>query len=155
MDSGKVYTLGAMGNLICFNAKSGDVILVEGLVDGKSSRACGAPQARPSWMGNGSSVVGGKGSVAVVFDKDTGKEIWKALSANEPGYAPPMIYAIGGKRQLIVWHPQAINWLDPTARVLVHAVWLKKGGQGRPDNFPTPRPWPATCFSPRFTDHSC
>src|SRR5207249_6870600 len=58
-------------------------------------------------------LAGGKGSVAVAFDKDTGKEIWKALSANEPGYAPPVIYEIGGKRQLIVWHPQAINSLNP------------------------------------------
>ena len=24
-----------------------------------------------------------------------------------------MIYEIGGKRQLILWHPQAVNSLDP------------------------------------------
>src|SRR5205085_2800750 len=58
-------------------------------------------------------LVGGKGSVAVAFNKDTGKEIWKALSASEPGYCPPMIYEIGGKRELIIWHPQSINALDP------------------------------------------
>jgi outer membrane protein assembly factor BamB len=49
----------------------------------------------------------------VAFHKDSGKEIWRALSAMEPGYCPPMIYAAGGKRQLIVWHPEAINGLDP------------------------------------------
>src|SRR5207248_11517577 len=41
------------------------------------------------------------------------KELWRALSAKEPGYCPPMIYDIGGKRQLIIWHPQAVNGLDP------------------------------------------
>jgi outer membrane protein assembly factor BamB len=58
-------------------------------------------------------LVGGEGSTVVAFDKDTGKELWKALTAREPGYCPPMIYELGGKRQLIVWHPQAVNGLDP------------------------------------------
>jgi len=51
--------------------------------------------------------------VAVAFDKDTGKELWRALSAKEPGYAPPMIYEFAGKRQLIIWHPEAVNALNP------------------------------------------
>jgi outer membrane protein assembly factor BamB len=58
-------------------------------------------------------LVGGEGSVAVAFDKDTGKELWRALSAKEPGYAPPMIYEFARKRQLIIWHPEAVNSLDP------------------------------------------
>src|SRR5437764_62393 len=58
-------------------------------------------------------LVGGEGSVAVAFHKDTGKEIWRALSAKEPGYAPPMIYEAAGKRQLIIWHPESINSLNP------------------------------------------
>ncbi len=64
-------------------------------------------------------LVGGDGSVVVAFDKDTGKELWRALSAKEPGYAPPMIYEFAGKRQLIVWHPEAVNALDPeTGKVI-------------------------------------
>src|SRR5438874_1217954 len=59
------------------------------------------------------SLVGGDGSVAVAFDKDTGKELWRALSAKEPGYCPPMIYEFGGKRELIIWHPESVNSLDP------------------------------------------
>jgi len=58
-------------------------------------------------------LVGGKGSVVVAFDKDTGKELWKNLDAKEPGYAPPMIYTINGQRQLILWHSEAVNGLDP------------------------------------------
>ena len=38
-------------------------------------------------------VVGGEGTVAVAFDKDTGKELWRALSAKESGYCPPTILA--------------------------------------------------------------
>jgi outer membrane protein assembly factor BamB len=58
-------------------------------------------------------VVGGTGSVVVAFHKDTGEERWRALSASEAGYCPPMIYEAGGRRQLIVWHPEAVNGLDP------------------------------------------
>jgi len=64
-------------------------------------------------------LVGGEGSVAVAFDKDTGKELWRALSAKEPGYCPPMIYDFAGKRQLIIWHPEAVSALDPeTGKVI-------------------------------------
>ena len=58
-------------------------------------------------------MVGGKGSIAVAFDKNDGKEIWKALTAAEPGYSPPSIIEAGGTRQLIIWHPEAINGLNP------------------------------------------
>src|SRR5262249_24256758 len=45
-------------------------------------------------------------------------ELWRALSASEPGYCPPMIYEFGGRRQLIVWSPDSVNGLDPeTGRV--------------------------------------
>jgi len=60
-------------------------------------------------------LVGGKGSVAVAFHKDTGKELWRALSIDnaELGYCPPTIIEAGGKRQLIIWHPESVNALDP------------------------------------------
>jgi outer membrane protein assembly factor BamB len=111
----KVYTLGAMGDLYCFNFKTADVIWSKNLPEDYK-------YAMPMWGCASSPLVdgnrliclaGGNGSVVVALDKDTGKEIWKALSAKEPGYAPPMIYDIGGMRQLILWHPQSVNSLNP------------------------------------------
>jgi len=61
-------------------------------------------------------LVGGKGTAVVAFQKDTGKEIWRALDSSGPhgpGYSSPIIVEAGGKRQLIVWHPTAVNSLDP------------------------------------------
>jgi outer membrane protein assembly factor BamB len=58
-------------------------------------------------------IVGGEGSVVVAFDKHTGKPLWQALSAKEQGYCPPTMIAAGGRRQLLVWHAEAINSLDP------------------------------------------
>jgi outer membrane protein assembly factor BamB len=52
-------------------------------------------------------------NIAVAFNKNNGEIIWKSLSGKEPGYAPPVIYEAGGKRQLIIWHPAALVSLDP------------------------------------------
>jgi outer membrane protein assembly factor BamB len=60
-------------------------------------------------------LVGGEPDAKVVaFDKMTGRELWRALpSSSEPGYAQPVIVSAGGTRQLIIWHPVALNSLDP------------------------------------------
>jgi outer membrane protein assembly factor BamB len=39
--------------------------------------------------------------------------LWTALTAKELGYCPPMIFEAGGVRQLIVWHPESVNALNP------------------------------------------
>jgi outer membrane protein assembly factor BamB len=112
---GKVYTLGTMGDLYCLDAADGKVLWSKNWVKdyGANLGAWGAA-AHPLVDGNKLiCLVGGKGSTVVAFDKDTGTQLWKALSAVEPGYAPPMIYEVGGKRQLIVWEPEAVSSLDP------------------------------------------
>ena len=112
---GKVYTLGAEGNLLCLDAAKGTVVWSRDL---KKDYGVKAPMwgfsAHPLLDGQKLiCMVGGEGSTVVAFDKDTGKEIWRALSAREPGYCPPMIYEAGGKRQVIIWHAQALAGLDP------------------------------------------
>src|SRR5206468_410259 len=47
------------------------------------------------------------------------------LSAEEPGYAPPMIYTFNGKRQLILWHSEAVNGLDLDSGKL---IWTQPFG---------------------------
>ena len=108
-------TLGAEGRLICFAADTGKVIWQR---DFRKDFGVETPvwgwASHPLVDGDRLlCVVGGKGSTAVAFDKRTGKELWRALSSREPGYAPPMIYRIGDRRQLLIWHGEAINGLDP------------------------------------------
>lgn len=115
---GRIYALGAMGNLFCLDAEKGTVIWSKDFV-----ADCKAPV--PLWGFAASPLlyddkliclVGGKDRVVVAFDKNTGAEKWHALSVgkgNQIGYCPPMIYTIGGKRQLIIWHPEAVNGLNP------------------------------------------
>ena len=115
VDGGKVYTVGAEGDLVCLEAQSGKKVWARNFKTDFGVKT-------PMWgfaghpLVDGDKViclVGGQGSIAVAFDKNSGKEIWRALSAKEPGYAPPVIYDFAGKRQLIIWHPESVNSLDP------------------------------------------
>jgi outer membrane protein assembly factor BamB len=111
----KVYTLGAEGHLFCFDAQSGKVLWSHQFTkDYKIPTPLWGFAGHPLLDGNKLiCLVGGEGSVAVAFDKDSGRELWRALTAKEPGYAPPVIIHAAGKRQLILWHPEAVNGLDP------------------------------------------
>jgi outer membrane protein assembly factor BamB len=114
---GKVYTLGAMGDLFCLDAANGTVVWSKNFVrDYRAPVPMWGFAANPLLDGDRLvCLVGGEGSVVVAFDRLTGAEKWKALSltGGQIGYAPPMIYDLGGKRQLVIWHAQAINGLDP------------------------------------------
>ena len=131
VSGGRVYAVGTMGNLLCLEAKTGTVVWQR---DFQKDFGLKIPtwgvSANPLLDGNKLiCVVGGEGSVAVAFDKDTGKELWRALSAKEPGYSAPIIAELGGRRQLIVWHAEAVNGLDPeTGRVLWTEPWKMNYG---------------------------
>jgi outer membrane protein assembly factor BamB len=120
----KVYTLGTMGDLLCLDVNSGRVLWSKNFPKDYGAEV-------PQWGFAASPlidgdrlicIVGGDGCVGVAFHKDTGKEIWRALSAPEPGYCPPMIHEAAGKRQLIIWHPRAVNGLDPKTGSLYWSV---------------------------------
>jgi outer membrane protein assembly factor BamB len=112
---GKVYTLGAMGDLFCLDAQDGKVIWSKNFPRDYDAEIPGWGFAGQPLLDGDRLIclVGGKGACVVAFHKDTGKELWRALSATEVGYAPPMIYDIAGQRRLIVWHPESINSLNP------------------------------------------
>jgi outer membrane protein assembly factor BamB len=115
VDGDRVYALGAEGNLWCLNAQSGQVIWSKDFAADYGAKT-------PFW-GHASHplvdgdlllcVVGGEGSIAVGFDKLTGREVWRALSATQQGYCPPTIIEAAGVRQLLIWHAEALNGLNP------------------------------------------
>ena len=112
---GKVYTLGTEGDLLCLDAGAGKVLWSRQFkkefgIDTPVWGFAGHPLIEGTKL---ICLAGGDGSVAVAFDKDSGKELWRSLSAREPGYCPPTMIDAGGARQLIIWHPQAVNSLNP------------------------------------------
>jgi outer membrane protein assembly factor BamB len=127
VQGGKVYALGAMGDLECLDAEKGDVVWSHDL---KKDYKIKTPQwgfcGHPLVDGNKLfCLVGGEGSVAVAFDKDTGKELWRALSAREPGYCPPTLIEAGGAKQLLIWHAESVNSLDPETGKVYWSVPLE------------------------------
>lgn len=127
VNDGRVYALGGHGDLTCLDARTGDVIWKKDL-----AKEYNAPT--PIWgfaahpLVDGDllhCIVGGEGSVAVAFDKKTGKEVWRALSASEQGYCPPTMIEHAGVKQLLIWHPDALNGLDPRTGEVYWSVDLK------------------------------
>ena len=115
VDGDRVYTLGAEGHLFCLGAKTGKVVWSRDFCRDYGLKVPEWGMAAHPLMDGEKLIcmVGGEGSNCVAFDKRTGRELWRALDAKEPGYCPPVIYDIGGRRQLIAWNSDQINGLDP------------------------------------------
>ena len=128
VDDDRVYVVGATGMLFCLDVETGSMIWHKNYVEDYDTSV-------PTWgitsapLVDGDrliALVGGEPSALVVaFDKRTGEEVWRALDVvGELGYAQPVIYEVGGARQLVVWHPAALVSLDPeTGEVYWEQPW--------------------------------
>ncbi len=115
LDSGKAYALGAMGNLLCLDAKSGTVLWRKDLLKTYSIEM-------PIWGIAAAPLIeddlvilhiGGKPDACLVaLDKKTGKERWKALD-DGASYSAPIIIEHAGRRVLICYTGQHAVGLDP------------------------------------------
>jgi outer membrane protein assembly factor BamB len=114
VSEGKVFSLGAEGNLFCLDAATGNVVWSRDFKeDYKIKTPVWGFAGNPLLDGNKLiCLAAGSNSTVVALDKNTGQEIWRALSAKEPGYCSPVIFQAGGVKQLIVWHPESVNSLD-------------------------------------------
>jgi outer membrane protein assembly factor BamB len=116
---GRVYTLGTMGDLLCLDTQTGKVLWSKNFPkEYEAKTPLWGFSSHPLLDGNKLiCLTGGPESMVAAFDAQTGRELWHALATEDPthgpGYCPPMIFEIGGKRQLIIWHPNAVSSLDP------------------------------------------
>lgn len=132
-DKGLLFTLGLMGNLVCWNVENGTKIWDKDL---KSEESFGAKV--PKW-GFASHLlvtddklivlVGGSGKSAVVAFDLNGEILWSKLSVtgdgmtddymhrDDVGYSPPSIIHLGEQSLVIVWLP----------RTGLHALELSTG----------------------------
>ena len=113
VQNGKLYTVGRVGHLFCFAAGTGKILWQKDLE--KDYHLDFAPGA-PSPLIDGDLLIlflGGKPDACVVaLNKDTGKEVWKALDESLT-FSSPVILTAGGKKQLIVWTQESVTSLDP------------------------------------------
>ncbi len=112
---GMVFSLGAEGHLSALTAADGKVVWEKEL---KQDYKCESPM----WGYAATPLVhedllytlaGGPGSAVVALDVKSGKERWHALNAKDIGYAPPVMTKRDGKDELVVWHSESLNGLDP------------------------------------------
>jgi outer membrane protein assembly factor BamB len=115
VDGGKVYCLGAVGDLHCLDAATGEILWKKNFpTEYNTKTALWGYSSHPLVDGdNLICIVGGEGTHAVAFDKNTGEQKWAALTAPEQGYSPPTIIEAGGVRQLVLLAPNAVASVDP------------------------------------------
>jgi outer membrane protein assembly factor BamB len=112
---GRVYTLGAVGHLHCFEAVTGKVLWAKDMVAEHKARI-------PEWGFAASPVIDGSRVIVhtgaepngclIAFDRLTGKEVWRSLS-DPAGYCTPILITSKSGRQLVAWTPENIHGLNP------------------------------------------
>jgi outer membrane protein assembly factor BamB len=112
---GMVYTIGAVGHMFCFTANTGKIVWQKQFQEDYGTKLpIWGMAASPLVDGDQLiTLVGGEDALVVSFDLKTGKENWRSLNDKQIGYCPPVIHEFGGKRQLIIWHPESVTALEP------------------------------------------
>jgi outer membrane protein assembly factor BamB len=134
VQDGKLYTVGAVGNLYCLDIQGRDLWkkdLAQGYGIGGDFCRTGSPLIEGNLLIVQTACLQPKAGI-VAFDKESGKEMWHALDAYGY-YNSPLVIAAGGKRQLIVVNDGWVTSLDP---VTGKTYWKEKFAVGR--NIPTP-----------------
>lgn len=124
VDGDLVYSLGAEGMLTCLAIADGKMVWE---MDLKKSYQVSSPiwgfACHPIVAGDLVIVKpGGEGTTVVALDKKSGKEVWRALTSKEPGYAPAVLINHGGRDQVILSHGEALNSLDPLTGMVFWTV---------------------------------
>lgn len=103
-DDGRVYALGAQGELRCLEAATGKLIWNKNiLADNGASNIRWGMSASPLVV-DGKVIVmpgGSQGNSLVAYDKLTGARVWGTLD-DPAAYDSPMVATLGGRRQLLV-----------------------------------------------------
>lgn len=114
-DDGRIYALGATGELRCLNAQSGALIWGKNILkDNGAGNLQWAMAASPLIVDDKVIVLpGGSGGKSVVaYNKMTGAPVWKALDDTQ-AYVSPMLVTLNGRRQIIVVSSSRVVGLTP------------------------------------------
>ena len=111
---GKLYALDLFGNLVCLDTLQGNLAWKKNLKEEfqmKETSVDASPLIEGDLL---ILMLGGKpGAGIVALDRNTGREVWRALD-EAVTWSSPIVIASGGVRQLIVWTQQSVSSLNPT-----------------------------------------
>jgi outer membrane protein assembly factor BamB len=114
-DNGKIYALGATGELRCLDAKTGAVIWGKNILSDNGAQNLQWAMAASPLIVDDKVVVlpGGPSNKSVVaYNKNTGAPVWKSLG-DQQGYVSPMLVNLAGRRQIIVVTASRVVGLAP------------------------------------------
>ncbi len=112
--AGRVYTLGAAGDLHCLDFNTGKRIWGRNVEKDYQAKKGFFGVATSPVLEDGVLLinVGGKGAGIVAFAADTGNEVWKATD-DAASYSSPVVATIQGKRQAIFFTREGVVSLAP------------------------------------------
>src|SRR5450759_2979464 len=126
-NDGRVYALGAEGELRCLESATGKLIWNKNiLADNGAANLPWGMSASPLVV-DGKVIVtpgGGHGNSVVAYDKLTGNRVWGSLD-DKAAYASPAVATVGGRRQLLVMTAKrAVGVTVDDGRLLWEYPWV-------------------------------
>jgi outer membrane protein assembly factor BamB len=114
-DQGRLYALGATGELRCLDANTGAIIWGKNILsDNQASNLPWAMAASPLIVDDKVIVLpgGSSGKSVVAYNKMTGAPVWKVLNDTQ-AYVSPMLVELAGRRQIVVVSSSRVVGLVP------------------------------------------
>jgi outer membrane protein assembly factor BamB len=103
-DQGRIYALGATGELRCLDANSGAVVWGKNILKDNAAQNLQWAQAASPLIVDDKVIVlpgGANGKSVVAYNKNTGSPVWKVLD-DQQAYVSPMLVDLAGRRQIVV-----------------------------------------------------
>jgi outer membrane protein assembly factor BamB len=133
ISDGKAYSLGTMGHFFCFDSQTGSVLWQHDLNLEYQIRM-------PIWGIASTPLIfeniiilqigGSNGASVLALDKNSGKELWRAMD-DKISYSAPLLIRQAGKPVVVVWTAENLNGLDPkTGRVYWKIPFPLRMGMG-------------------------
>jgi outer membrane protein assembly factor BamB len=120
-DQGRLYALGARGDLRSIDAKTGKLLWARNILSDNQAQNL-------EWGMSGSPLIvddkvivlpgGGSGKSVVAYNKMTGEPVWRALNDRQ-AYTSPMLVELAGRRQVLVVSASRAVGLDPADGALL------------------------------------
>jgi outer membrane protein assembly factor BamB len=114
---GRVYALGALGELRCLDETTGRVLWRKNILEDNGAPNLEWAMAAAPLIVDDTVIVqpgGPSGRSVVAYDRRTGERRWSALD-DKQAYASPMLATLAGRRQLLVVSASRIVGLTPDA----------------------------------------
>jgi outer membrane protein assembly factor BamB len=112
---GRLYALGALGELRCLDARSGKLVWNRNILsDAQAGNLQWGMSAAPLVVDDKVIVLPGgrSGKSVVAYNKDTGSPVWQALD-DKQAYTSPVLITLAGQRQILMVSAQRVVGVSP------------------------------------------